>query len=383
MNSMSTHNTYTLLAKFLTPDKTSEQINALRQMIIDGRVSWPGVVYCANVQLCTPLWYVQLQRDGLLAFLPDDLVAYLRELHQANVERNNDLQQGMAELLERFAQQQIVPVVLKGAATFCDDLYGDPGARVMGDLDILVADKDVATAQQIMLDLGYQEVYDQGMERDGLPSDERHHQLPRYLKPNTPIVIEIHFKVSYGQAGRSLPVDQAWANSIATEYRRIPVRLLNPTWRLLHNAIHALLPHCEFISGDISLLQLAEYRHLTGHYADDIDWSMLLRHSKQHQLHKEMTVYHQLASELLGAKSIEDTVRNYTKRHIKRIIEVGLQHGCPEQTKRSLAVTWYYYSRLPLWVWRNVCYMEGIHNVPLRVGFMLKKALSARSRAKI
>jgi hypothetical protein len=161
-NSLKTDNSYALLANFLAPVKSVEQLAALRKLILAERVRWPELLYMANLQLCTPLWYVQLKRDGLLALLPEELQEYLAALHQANVERNAELRAGLEELLQLLASVGIDALLLKGAATFCDDLYADPGARIMGDLDILVERARAEEARDLLLGIGYEEILDPG-----------------------------------------------------------------------------------------------------------------------------------------------------------------------------------------------------------------------------
>ena len=384
MDSFRLNNAYALLAAFLSPVKGAEQIEALRQLIVKGQIVWPDLVYRANLQLCTPLWYVQLQRDGLLQLLPQDLQEYLQQLHQANVERNAEMRHGLEELLQAFAREDIDPLLLKGAATFCDDLYGDSGARVMGDLDILVEPHQVEQARQILLKLGYQKIPDPGMDFDGLATDERRHQLPRHFKPGTPVVIEIHFKISYGQSGRVLPVVTARENVLEIGLAGASATLFNPTWRLLHNTVHALLPHCEFIRGDISLLQLAEFVQLAKRYGQQIDWDEWLALAQAHKLTTEFSVYQQLARELMFLHSTNTELPAISvKLHKRRILNMGARLGVQGKPGRSVLATIYYYFNLPAWVWRNICYIEGSRNIPRRLIYMLKKGLSARSRAKI
>ena len=384
MFSVPVDNSYALLAAFLTPCKREEHLQALRRLIAEERIVWTELVYQANLQLCTPLWYVQLTRDGLLGLLPEDLQEYLGHLHQANVERNAEMRQGLEELLQQFAQQGIATLLLKGAATFCDDLYGDPGARVMGDLDILVKPQQVEAARQVLVKLGYLEIPNQGMEFEGLATDERHHQLPRYHKPATPVVVEIHFKVSYGQSGRVLPAAAAWENAQETSFAGLRTSLLNPTWRLLHNAVHALLPHCEFIRGDLALARLVEFVALASRYQQQIDWSQWQQVAVRQQLKTEFSVYQDAAETLLflptGIAPISGLVTGF---HRRRILAIGKAAGAHQANLWTILTRFYYYLNLPLWVWRNVCYIDGGGQISARLKYLLKKVLSARSRAKV
>lgn len=377
-------NAYVLLAWFLSPRKTCERIDEVKLLAARGQIAWNDLLLQANVQICTPLWYVQLKRDGLLGLLPRKLQDYLCQLHQANIVRNTALRRGLKELLDAFRKRGIVPLLLKGAATFFDDLYKDPGARVMGDLDILVRAEEIETAHQVLLELGYREIPNPGIVFDNSGTDDRHHQLPRYFKPRTPVVVEIHFKVSYGRSGRVLAVDQAWKNTRPATLFGTAVAVFNPNWRLLHNGVHALLPHREFIRGDISLSHLAEFAHLSRRYARQIDWTVWHKTAARHKLNAEMALYRHLAVELMSVDREETDYRTIlTAFHQWRIFTVMAHRGRQQPARKPFLPALYYYFNLPRWVWDNVGYIEGEAKTLQRLSFLFKKGFSARSRAKI
>jgi len=128
---------YALLALFLSPWKDAGIIHALTDAIKQGKPNWKNLLYLANLHFCTPLWFVRLRKDGLISLLPQDLQTYLQHLHQANVERNEAFCEAIKEIHPKLREHGIPAILLKGAASFCDDLYGDVGARMMGDIDIL------------------------------------------------------------------------------------------------------------------------------------------------------------------------------------------------------------------------------------------------------
>ncbi|MCP4238711.1 MAG: nucleotidyltransferase family protein, partial [Aestuariibacter sp.] len=129
MHDLQLTNTYCLLAHFLAPNKSPERVSALQTAITDEQIEWGPLVLQANIQMCTPLWYARLKQDDLLQHLPQDLQEYLQVLYESNRERNEELKAGLEELLAAFEKEGIDSILLKGAATFVDDLYGAPGAR--------------------------------------------------------------------------------------------------------------------------------------------------------------------------------------------------------------------------------------------------------------
>ncbi len=384
-------NSYALLMIMLTPIKSPELQALLCEAAGSKKIQWEKILFQANLQMCTPLWYAQLKKDNFLVWLPKDLVEYLAELYQANLTRNQELQNGLIHLLAKLNTASIDTLLLKGAATFCDQLFDAPGSRFMGDLDILVPEDKVEQSREILIELGYQEIPNEGMERDELPTDERHHQLPRYYIPGTPIVVEIHFKISYAQVGRMIPPDAAWQSRIKTKLKGESTSVLAPNHKLLLNTAHALMPHREYLRGHISLIQLSEFTRLAQRYADSINWQNWIHSARHFSLSTEFMTYLKLSVNFMNlATPNEISFSNISHFNINRILFIGeyeslkKQNSIPFQTKTANQFyRLYYYARLPSWMWQNVCYAQGWKNIPTRILFCLKKLITPRSWKKV
>ncbi len=385
------NNSYTLLMIMLAPSKSPSIQAKLINAAENNKIQWEKLLYQANIQTCTPLWYARLKKDNFLSYLPADLVEYLAEIYQSNLLRNQQLQSALLDLLREFNAASIDTLLLKGAATFCDQLFSDAGSRFMGDLDILVADDKVESCRKILQRLGFKEIPDEGMELDGLPTDIRHHQLPRYFIPGTPVVVEIHFKLSYALAGRMITPDAAWKTRSKTQFMGQNTSVLSADHKLLLNAAHAMIPHCEYISGHISLLQLTEFVLLAQHYSESINWHNWFNVARQYSLSSEFKSYLNLAVHYMNLTlSSEDQVKQHSDFNNKRILFIGDHDAVLEQDKLSFYsimyryfYTLYYYLKLPAWMWQNVCYAPGWKNIPVRILFCLKKLFSSRSWKKI
>ena len=296
---------YEQLAQYLSPSIVPD---------VADDTDWTLLLQLANWHKCTPLWYVRLREKTLLEKLPGELVEYLAELHAANVERNRVLRGALDEIVAWFGDAGIELMLLKGAAVLADDLYGDPGARLMSDLDLLVPQQQASDAQELLLAQGYaicppteeKIVY-------RLPTDANYHLEPLH-RPDTGIVIEIHFKVMSRQSGRALPVERVWQERVAAPGFPDHVYLPAPGWRLLHNALHALLPYGEFINARIPLGDVAEAAALIGFCAGD-GHSMAGRMlSGRHSLRDELGSYALLLRELMDV-SLPATLEPQTKGH--------------------------------------------------------------------
>jgi len=344
---------------------------------------WTRLLLLANLHKCTPLWYLRLRQKGLLNALPEGLADYLKQLHAVNVERNQALMQALAEITGWFGAAGIEVVLLKGAAALADDLYGDAGARLMGDLDLLVPAERAAEAQQLLLQKGYL-VAPEDEEKIvyRLPTDAEYHLEPLYL-PDTGIVVEIHHRVMSRQGGRALPVDQVWADRIPAPGFPGHVFLPAPGWRLLHNALHALLPYGEFIRAQIQLNNLAEAAALLQRDRSAFDRGPWEAAARNHALKEELRAYAQLLQFDLGVTFIE-LDHSATPQRLVRLLEIGgARQLVPPNQQENMQLRRHYLFRLPGYAWRNVCYAPGWWRLPERVGCLLTRGLRRNARRKL
>ena len=395
MNSSIKDNTYALLAFFLSPWKKPDDFNFLQSLIREEALQWEQLLFQANRNLCTPLWFVCLKNDNLLKFIPDELQLYLQALYEANLERNTLLAEALFELHEKFNENNIPFILLKGGAALWDNLYEDPGARLLQDLDILVKPENARNAWQILEKSGYEEIPNQDRDFESLPTDIRHHHLNTLRKPGTPVDIEIHYRTGYAKAGELLPSHEAWENTVEVLHSGARLQILNPTLRLIHNTAHGLIPQAEFIQGTILLQQLAEFAFIVKKYSSHILWQDWLIRGKEKGVGTEFLAYLVLAQNSMGMEIPAGLMPSQlSKLHAARISAVS--NYCKNyqtitkprwQNIRSECVRFmlrsYYMIKLPAWVWQNVCYTEREGDTLLRIKYLFRKVFSSRSRAKI
>ncbi len=373
-------NDYTLLALLLSPSIDDETISTIKSAVKKEQIIWINLLKVAGTQRCAPLLYVRLNQHNLFDALPKPVQHLVTSAYHKNLQRNKTLKKSLIQLLKEFEEQHIESLLLKGAATFCDNLYDDPGARVMGDLDILVHTNNIEACKAILSGLGYIEIPDPGMTLDGLATDVRHHQIPAYQHPTSGVIIEIHFNVSYGQAGRVVPTEQAWTNRIETELNGYKTSVLSTQDRLLLNTAHALLPKREFIRGDIALLQLAEFSILVSKNENSISWSDWAKAAKSNHLEIAFMTYLLMSHKLMNTPwPFNFTVPKSATNNCMRIQTTANEKSILTKLKQNS----YYYLRLPAWVWSNVCYAPGAKNLMSRVILLSRVIFRSRSWSKI
>ncbi len=146
--------------------------------------SWGQLLHMAEQQGLAPLLYHHSQQVTFQ--LPTNFNRLLRSLYLRSRQANTLRKNAVEEILTWFAAADIPVLTVKGIA-LCHFLYKEPGLRPMRDIDLLVSESDLATAQKILFDHNY------------LPADEHnipedYYHLPPLVKTiaGLPITIELH-----------------------------------------------------------------------------------------------------------------------------------------------------------------------------------------------
>jgi len=380
-----------LLGRFLSPWSTTERI--ARAVAIAGNKAsdWDPLLTYSLSQWCTPFLFEQLQSHDLVGSVPQSVRDTLRQHCLTNRVRNALFCQVLCSLLQQCNTKNIEVVLLKGAATFADNLYQSTGARAMLDLDLLVKQDAIDAVRKMLVDQGFEEIFDPGKIPDGLPTDDRHAHINGYRKPGTPVMVELHYNVAYGQGGRIVSARQAWQHLDQVQLEGEKTFILAPTWRLVHNTVHGLIPSRDYIRGEIRFLHLLEFAYLARKYWHEIDWCIWLQAAKSERAETAFLAYLHLACKIFDMPWPQTLARSRTD--LLQGKRLALASSCAAKQVAygadrcslfyMLCMRWYYYLMLPFWVWKNVCYAPGPGNFPVRIRIILKKILSSRSRRKI
>lgn len=140
--------------------------------------------------------------------LPDDVATRLRKLGMANARRSLAQIAELRRLTQLFAAAGIRVLVLKGAA-LAAQLYGDPGARVVRDIDLLVDPDQFACAQDVLAAAGYRQ-------RPDLRSPRQYAAYLRsikdleYVHAATGSLVELHHRLLANPNLLSVPFAVLW-----------------------------------------------------------------------------------------------------------------------------------------------------------------------------
>ncbi|HWL69183.1 MAG TPA: nucleotidyltransferase family protein [Geminicoccus sp.] len=214
-----------------------------------GRIGdWPGLIQAADRHHVLPVLGPALQRAGLIERLPAEVADLFAFIHGANIERNTRLRHSLIEVVALLNQHGIEPTLLKGAIRLTDDLYPDPGWRIMADLDLLVADQ-AGRAFELLVARGYRPP-----DQAGTPE----HHLPTLIHPHSGVQIELHRQVLHARVPPILQPAELCRQARPVRLDGAVALLPDPTSQLLHLIVHHQLSNRGLTHGRVSLRTLLE-----------------------------------------------------------------------------------------------------------------------------
>jgi len=190
------------LREYVSPWSNKEQ---LRQYL--AAVDWPRLLLLAR-------------EHGVLGQLSTcmsgrDAFAISSEIKQALAEHRRTqnfltlrLTGELLRLLELFNQNEIRALVIKGPV-LAVEAYADPGMRNYGDLDLLVRQRDIHSATELLIASGYQAAVSLDAIRTG--------RIPgQYLfcKRDANLLVELHNDLTLRYFPRPLPIEDFFARQI-------------------------------------------------------------------------------------------------------------------------------------------------------------------------
>ncbi len=217
-----------------------------------------------------PLLYRNLQAHGV----EDDLMNKFKGIYRFTMYKNHMLLHSMRKVLAGFYDTGIQAMVLKGVALTLLH-YRDYGLRPMGDFDVLIHEKDVATAINILRNLNW----------------KPWQRLPKVLTPeylsstkgcafnnNRGEGLDLHWHVLLESCYQDADKD-FWEGAVQTRSRDFSVYALNPTDQLLHTFVHGSMrntvPTIRWVADAAFIMRTSQ---------SEIDWDRLMTQASKRRL---------------------------------------------------------------------------------------------------
>jgi putative nucleotidyltransferase-like protein len=192
-------------------------------------------------------------------------------------------------LLDRFASEGIGALVIKGPV-LAVQAYGDPAMRSYGDLDLLVRQRDIRCATELMIAAGYgAQVPVSAIDAGKIPG--------QYLfrRPDSQLLVELHNDFTLRYFPRRLPLEKFFARQIRVQLDAREVHALSLEDELVLISVHGAKHLWE------RLIWIADIAALVSRQTG-IDWQRVADSAKEVQAQRMLHTGLRLALDLLKAQ---------------------------------------------------------------------------------
>ncbi len=214
-----------------TDPKITESIRSLLHEEID----WTYLTEASASHGVVPLLYRSLGaacRDAV----PDPVMETLHSRYHANALRNLLLTRELLRILDCF-QAQGIPVAPFRGPVLAESVYGDISLRQFLDLDILVRERDVLKASEILLSLGYRAAFSLSQRQAAAVLRFRHHYS--FLRDDERVLVELHWRLGEASLPFASVSDRLWERLEPTSFHGRTVLAFRPEDLLLICCSHA------------------------------------------------------------------------------------------------------------------------------------------------
>jgi hypothetical protein len=255
---------------------------------------WPTVLDRATQQGLAPLLYTKLKPAIGSVQIPKEALEELKGSYLWNAVHNANLYRRLGEISEALTQAGIPLIVLKGAA-LGSLLYEDPALRPMGDIDLLLKERDLGAADQLLRKLGYAPW---SFQRSEAWYQTNHHHLAPYVSHDGFLIVELHHNVIRPTMSVCVPIDELWKRARPAKIGPSTIQIFAPEDLLLHTCLH--LSHDDHFNG--KLITLRDIAGIIDHYRMEFNWDRLLLKAATYRIQKYIYYSLWLARDIVEAE---------------------------------------------------------------------------------
>ena len=209
------------------------------------------------------LLYARLAASGAISNAPADAAVALRTAHAANAAANLARAHLLGPVVPLLRRCGAEPVALKGFR-LAWDVYADPGARSMTDVDLIIAKDRVEACHEAMLGCGWQP------HRPAQGRLELDNEIV-YKAGDPRLVVELHWRLVRIH-GPFRPCSQdILASAVSGWSGGLELRLMCPEQTIIHTAIHP------YEDGNVATLRgLCDIDAIVRRTGSGIDWERVV-----------------------------------------------------------------------------------------------------------
>jgi hypothetical protein len=255
----------------------------------------------AKQHLLAGALFEAIRGRGELLAVPDAVVFDLARAHRETRFENVRFKHQLRAVIGALNHVDIVPLVLKGGAFLLDGSSGDPGARGMYDIDLLVRPNEFDRSQATIAALGYH------------PKDPLHaspHAVNFVCETGAGGGLDLHRDLGSPALISVLPASDALARSVPRALEDLRYATMSPTDTVIHNVAHAQLQTLEHAAAAVPLRQLHTYATYVTQNLDTVDWNEVTHRFRLAGRRPSLDAHAELVYRLFGiATPVESTLR--------------------------------------------------------------------------
>ena len=221
--------------RFLTACIAAVDGRELTPDVLPGsRAGWKRALRLAASLALGPLVYDRLRRMPTSPSVPAPVWRRLQLLFHSSGLRMARFRAELGRVLRALRRVDVPVIALKGAA-FAEAVWGNLAVRPMGDVDLMVPDEELVSAQEVLVGLGYVPI--RTRRSPGWYRDRHHHLVPLH-DPATGVVVEIHRNIAAPSDSFELDAREFWRRARAQAVAGVEVLALSPADTVIHLCLH-------------------------------------------------------------------------------------------------------------------------------------------------
>jgi len=277
----------------LDDDTTNRILTLIRE-----ELDWDYLLEAASLHGIMPLLHRHLAALAEEA-IPPAILARLRNDYQTNARRNLTLSVDLIRLLRLLKAHEIPVVPLKGPV-LAASVYGDLSLRQFGDLDVLLHERDVARAKDLLISHGYRPAFEMTPAQES--ATLRHHCEYLLVSDNGNVIVELHWRIIPTWFPFPLSGDHLMTRLGETSLGGTTVPTVQPEDLLLILCVHSTKHLWTKLSWICDVAEVVRAN-------EDLDWELLMSRARELGGERMLLLGLCLARDLLGAPLPEEIRR--------------------------------------------------------------------------
>jgi len=282
-------------------------------------LNWDYIVTTSELNGVIPLVSKSLNLYGK-DIVPADVIETFYELNRESAVSNLIKVKELLYIYKKFKESGITSVVLKGAG-LGSEAYGDISLRPFGDLDILVRKEKLAEAIKILIECGYEHIFDYTEKQA-----ELYKQSVFYLKdqdmhysfynPLKKIHFELHWALMPPKYSFSQDVDEVFENAVAVSEGQGEFYVPGLEDLIIYLSLHGTKHYWSRLIWIFDVAILVEKKK-------DIRWEVVIAKSEEFNCLRSLLLSLYLAEKMYSA-GLPKIIKNYIDKD-NRVAELAKQ----------------------------------------------------------